>query len=143
MNALSAICTLWTQSQRTRFIEPYAVPYWCYYPHGTRTFMNIGKKEINLLSKKCQSPKKCCEQERGEKTSALLLRSIFADSTLLLVWICLMPHHISGLIYIQALFLSTFSVAFRTLLHASTMSQTIPDIHSSSQIFPVSEGMSF
>ena len=43
----------------------------------------------------------------------------------------------------QALFLSTISVVFRTLLHASTMSQTIPDIHSSSQIFPVSEGMSF
>ena len=43
----------------------------------------------------------------------------------------------------QALFLSTFSVVFRTLLHASTMSQTIPDIHGSSQIFPVSEGMSF
>ena len=43
----------------------------------------------------------------------------------------------------QALFLSTFSVVFRTLLHASTMSQTIPDIHGYSQIFPVSEGMSF
>ena len=43
----------------------------------------------------------------------------------------------------QALFLSTFSVVFRTLLHASTMSQTIPDIHGSSQIFPVSERMSF
>ena len=32
---------------------------------------------------------------------------------------------------------------FSTLLHASTMSQTIPDIHGSSQIFPVLEGMSF
>ena len=45
--------------------------------------------------------------------------------------------------WIQALFLGTFSVVFRTLLHGSTMSQTIPDIHGSSQIFPVSEGMSF
>ena len=43
----------------------------------------------------------------------------------------------------QALFLGIFSVFFRTLFHALTMSQTIPDIHGSSQIFPVSEGMSF
>ena len=43
----------------------------------------------------------------------------------------------------QALFLGTFSVVFRALLHASTMSQMIPDIHSYLQIFPVSEGMSF
>ena len=44
----------------------------------------------------------------------------------------------------QAVFLDAFfSVVFRTLLHASTMSQTIPVIHSYSQIFPVAEGMSF
>ena len=43
----------------------------------------------------------------------------------------------------QALFLDTFSVVFRTLLHTLTMSQTIPDINGYSQIFPVSEGMSF
>ena len=42
----------------------------------------------------------------------------------------------------QALFLDTFSVVLRTLLHSSTMSQTIPDIYGSSQIFPVSERMS-
>ena len=41
----------------------------------------------------------------------------------------------------QALFLDDFTVVFRTLLQASTMSQTIPDIHGYSQIFPVSEGM--
>ena len=46
-------------------------------------------------------------------------------------------------ILMQALFLDMFSVVFRTLLHASTMSQGVPDIHGSSQIFPVSEGMSF
>ena len=40
-------------------------------------------------------------------------------------------------------FWTLFPVVFRTLLHASTMSQTIQDIHGSSQIFPVSEGMSF
>ena len=34
-------------------------------------------------------------------------------------------------------------LVFSALLHASTMSQTIPDIHGYSQIFPVSEGMSF
>ena len=43
----------------------------------------------------------------------------------------------------EALFLDTFAVVFTTLLHASTMSQMIPDIHGYSQIFPVSEGMSF
>ena len=37
------------------------------------------------------------------------------------------------------LFFDTFSVVFRALLHASTMLQTIPDIHGYSQIFPVSE----
>ena len=35
------------------------------------------------------------------------------------------------IIIAQALFLNAFLVVFRTLLHASTMSQTIPDIHSS------------
>ena len=43
----------------------------------------------------------------------------------------------------QALFLDAFLVGLRTLLHASTMSQRIPDIHGYSQIFPVSEGMPF
>ena len=47
------------------------------------------------------------------------------------------------LFLLQGFFLDTFSVVFRTLLHASTMSQTIPDIHGYSQIFAVSEGMSF
>ena len=42
----------------------------------------------------------------------------------------------------QALFLDTFSVVFRTLLHASTMSHMISDIHGYWQIFPLSEGMS-
>ena len=36
-----------------------------------------------------------------------------------------------------------FWTRFRTLLHALTMSQTIPDIRGYSQIFPVSEGTSF
>ena len=35
------------------------------------------------------------------------------------------------------------SVVFRTVIHSSTMSQTIPDIQGYSQIFPLSEGMSF
>ena len=43
----------------------------------------------------------------------------------------------------QALFLDTFSGDFMTLLHTSTMSQMIPDIHGYSRVFPVSEGMSF
>ena len=38
----------------------------------------------------------------------------------------------------QALFLDAVSVVYRTLLHALTMSQTIPDIQCYSQIFPVS-----
>ena len=48
-----------------------------------------------------------------------------------------------GFIPSQALFLDTLWVVFRIMLHASTMSQTIADIHGSSQIFPMSEGMSF
>ena len=43
----------------------------------------------------------------------------------------------------KALFLDAFSVVFRTLLHVSTMSQAIVDIHSYSQIFSVMKGMSF
>ena len=45
--------------------------------------------------------------------------------------------------YNQALLLGTFLLVFRTLLQTSTMSQTIPDIHSYSKIFTVSEGISF
>ena len=43
----------------------------------------------------------------------------------------------------QALFLDAILAVYGTTLHASTVSQTIPDIHGSSQIFPASEGMSF
>ena len=44
---------------------------------------------------------------------------------------------------VQGLFLCTFLIIIWQLLHTSTMSQTITDIHGSSQIFRVSELVSF
>ena len=44
---------------------------------------------------------------------------------------------------VQGLFLGIFLVCFWQLLHTSTMSQTITDIHGSSQILRVSELVSF